>query len=104
MNWMIKYVGRWISIRELEVICLCKKFICWDKKRKYNIDIEDANEYGRYFSKLDKSDLVEEEQDASSVNFENSSIQLTNDKYTLTLLADFENDTYLKKYLFLQKM
>ena len=60
----------------------------------YNIDIEDSNEYGRYFSKLDKSDLVDEEQDASSVNFENSSIQFTNDKYTLTLLADFENDTY----------
>ena len=60
----------------------------------YNINIEDSNEYGRYFSKLDKSDLVEEEQDASSVNFENSSIQFTNDKYTLTLLADFENDTY----------
>ena len=60
----------------------------------YNIDIEDSNEYGRYFSKLDKSDLVEEEQDASSVNFENSSIQFTNNEYTLTLLADFENDTY----------
>ena len=60
----------------------------------YNIDIEDSNEYGKYFSKLDKSDLVEEDQDASSVNFENSSIQFTNDKYTLTLLADFENDTY----------
>lgn len=60
----------------------------------YNIDIEDSNEYGRYFSKLDKSDIVEEEQDASSVNFENSSIQFTNDQYTLTLLADFENDTY----------
>lgn len=60
----------------------------------YNINIEDSNEYGRYFSKLDKSDIVEEEQDASSVNFENSSIQFTNEKYTLTLLADFENDTY----------
>ena len=35
----------------------------------YNNDIEESNEYGRYFSKLDKSDLVEEEQDASSVNF-----------------------------------
>ena len=64
------------------------------KDGRYNIDIEDSKEYGRYFSKLDKSDLVEEEQDASSVNFENSSIQFTNDKYTLTLLADFENDTY----------
>lgn len=60
----------------------------------YNINIEDSNEYGRYFSKLDKSDIVEEEQDASSVNFENSSIQFTNEQYTLTLLADFENDTY----------
>ena len=60
----------------------------------YNIDIEDSNEYGRYFSKLDKSDIVEEEQDASSVNFENWIIQFTNEQYTLTLLADFENDTY----------
>ena len=60
----------------------------------YNIDIEDSNEYGKYFSKLDKSGIVEEEQDASSVNFENSSIQFTNEQYTLTLLADFENDTY----------
>ena len=60
----------------------------------YNIDIEDSNEYGKYFSKLDKSDLVEEDQDASSVNFENSSIQFVNDEYTLTLIADFENDTY----------
>lgn len=64
------------------------------KNGSYNIDIEDSNEYGRYFSKLDKSDIVEEEQDASSVNFENSSIQFTNEQYTLTLLADFENDTY----------
>ena len=60
----------------------------------YNIDIEDSNEYGKYFSKLDKSDLVEEDQDASSVNFENSSIQFVNDEYTLNLIAEFENDTY----------
>ena len=60
----------------------------------YNIDIEASNEYGKYFSKLDKSDLVEEDQDASSVNFENSRIQFVNDEYTLTLIADFENDTY----------
>ena len=60
----------------------------------YNIDIEDSNEYGKYFLILVKSDLVEEDQDASSVNFENSSIQFVNDEYTLTLIADFENDTY----------
>lgn len=60
----------------------------------YTINITDSNEYGKYFSKLDNSSLVTEEQDASSVSFENSTIQYTYENYTITLLADFENDIY----------
>lgn len=57
-------------------------------------EIKDSNEYGRIFSKLDRSDLIEEDQECSTVTFENSNIQYVNDEYTITLIADFENDTY----------
>lgn len=60
----------------------------------YSANISDSNEYGRIFSKLDKSNLIEEEQECSTVTFENSNIQYVNDEYTITLIADFENDTY----------
>lgn len=62
----------------------------------YVIDILDSDEYARYYSKLDRSDLVEEDEDSSQMSLDSSSIQyLSNDdKYTLTLLADFEGDTY----------
>lgn len=60
----------------------------------YSADIKDSNEYGRIFSKLDKSDLIDEDQECSTVTFENSNIQYVNDDYTITLIADFENDTY----------
>lgn len=60
----------------------------------YSADIANSNEYGRIFSKLDKSDLIEEEQDCSTVTFDNSNIQYVNDDYTITIIADFENDVY----------
>lgn len=60
----------------------------------YSADIKDSNEYGKIFSKLDKSDLVEEEQECSTVTFDNSNIQYVNDDYTITIIADFENDVY----------
>lgn len=61
---------------------------------KLVIDIEDSDEYGRIYSKLDKNDLVTEDQDSSQVTFDTSSIQFESDDYLITLLADFENDKY----------
>jgi len=60
------------------------------------IDILDSDEYAKYYSKLDRSDLVEEDDDSSQMSLDSSSIQYisNDDKYTLTLLADFEGDTY----------
>ena len=62
----------------------------------YTVDIADSDEYARYYSKLDKSDRLEEDEENSQVTLENSSIQYTSDddKYTLTLLADFDGDVY----------
>lgn len=60
----------------------------------YTVDIENSDEYGRIYSKLDKSDQVEEIPDSSQMTYETASIQFENDEYLITLLADFEEDTY----------
>lgn len=60
----------------------------------YSVDIENSDEYGRVYSKLDKSDLVEEIPDSSQMTYETASIQFENDDYLITLLADFEADNY----------
>ncbi len=60
----------------------------------YNIDLDDSNEYSRYYSKLDKADFLEEDEEASQVSIETSSIQFINDEWALTLLANFDTDEY----------
>lgn len=61
---------------------------------KLIIEIEDSNEYGRIFSKLDKSDLVDEDQESSQITLDTSSIQFESDEYLITLLANFDTDEY----------
>lgn len=60
----------------------------------YIIDLDDSDHYNRVFSKLDKSDLVEENEDSSVVNLEVTNILYLADGYSLNLIADFEQDTY----------
>ena len=60
----------------------------------YIIDLEDSDHYNRIFSKLDKSDLVEENEDSSVVNLEVTNILYLANGYSLNLIADFEQDTY----------
>lgn len=61
---------------------------------KLIIEIEDSDEYGRIFSKLDKSDLVDEDQESSQITLDTSSIQFESDEYLITLLANFDTDEY----------
>lgn len=60
----------------------------------YVIDFEDSKEYDKVFSKLDKSELVEENDDASVINVDVSNIMYMSDDYSLNLIADFDSDTY----------
>ena len=62
--------------------------------RTYVIDIPDSNEYGRIYSKLDRSDLVDEDPESSQITSTVSSIQFIGEDYILTLLADFDSDKY----------
>lgn len=58
------------------------------------MDIEDSNTYYRIFSILDKSDKVEQDEDSTLISLESMSTQFVNDEYTITLLADLDNDAY----------
>lgn len=60
----------------------------------YVLDIEGSDNYGRIYSRLDRSDLVEEDEDASQLTLDTSALRYENDEYQLTLLADFNEDTY----------
>lgn len=62
----------------------------------YVIDIDDSDEFGRIFSRLDKSDLVDEDEESSSITLDSANITYLGDDYTITLMADFENDTDYK--------
>ena len=58
------------------------------------LDIEGSENYGRIYSRLDRSDLVEEDEESSQLTNETSAIQYDSEKYSITLLANFETDEY----------
>lgn len=60
----------------------------------YVLDIEDSNTYGKIYSILDNSTLVDEDEESSQVSEDYSSIQFYTDKYLLQLIADFKGDEY----------
>lgn len=64
------------------------------KDKQYIIDISNSNEFGKYYSILNKSDLVNEDIEVSTVNVENSNIKFNSDDFDLTLIADFNNSIY----------
>lgn len=64
------------------------------KNGSYILDISGSDNYGRIYSKLDRSQLVQEDEDASQLTLDTSSIRYYNDEFDLTLLADFVADTY----------
>lgn len=62
-------------------------------KGAYVVDIEDYNEYGKFFSLLEKSDL-EEVQDTSQITIHTTNVTFANDDYQIVLQADLDEDMY----------
>lgn len=60
----------------------------------YVIDLDSADEYSKVFSKLDKSDLVDEVEESSVSNVSVSNVMYTSNNYSLNIIADFDSDTY----------
>lgn len=68
----------------------------YSSRGNYIIEVDDDRQFGRLYSLLDKSDLVEESEDDSLITQYNSSQVFisTDGKYQLTLLSDFDTDKY----------
>lgn len=60
----------------------------------YVIDLDDSDHFNKIFSKLDKSDLIEENEDSSVINVEVTNILYLSDGFSLNLIADFAQDIY----------
>ena len=59
----------------------------------YVVDIKDYDEYGKYYSLLDKSD-IEEVQDTAQLTLHTTNITYANDDYQIVLQADLDEDLY----------
>ena len=59
----------------------------------YVVDIKDYDEYGKYYSLLEKSDL-EEVQDTAQITIHTTNLTYVSDKYQVVLQADLDEDLY----------
>ena len=66
----------------------------YSDKNIYIIDLENADQYSKVFSKLDRSKEVKELQSSSISNASISNVMYVNDDYNLNLIADFDNNVY----------
>ena len=66
----------------------------YSDKNTYIIDVENADQYSKVFSKLDRSKEVKELQSSSISNASISNVMYVNDDYNLNLIADFDNNVY----------
>lgn len=60
----------------------------------YIIDFENSEQFNKAFSRLEKSDLVEENEDSSVVDLNVSNVMYVTDEYSFNLIAEFEQDIY----------
>lgn len=60
----------------------------------YIIDFENSDQFNKAFSRLEKSDLVEENEDSSVIDLNVSNVMYVGDDYSFNLIAEFEQDIY----------
>ncbi len=66
----------------------------YTKNGSYVIDLEDSDEYGKIYSRLDKCEELVEDEDSSTLTVHNSNIVFESDEYHCVLIADFDQDLY----------
>lgn len=65
----------------------------YTKNGAYVVDIKDYDEYSKYYSLLEKSDL-EEVQDTAQITIHTTNVTFTSDDYQIVLQADLDEDMY----------
>lgn len=66
----------------------------YSKEKNYVIDFESSDDFNKTFARLNKSDLVDENEDSSVINLDVSNINYLADGFSLNLIADFGQDIY----------
>jgi phosphoribosylaminoimidazole (AIR) synthetase len=66
----------------------------YSKDNNYVIDLENSDHFNKVFSKLQKSDKVEENEDSSVINLNVSNVLFVSDSYAFNIIADFDQDLY----------
>ena len=66
----------------------------YTEDNNYVMDFENSNQFNKAFSRLEKSDLVEENEDSSVINLEVSNVLYVGEGYSFNLIADFSQDIY----------
>ena len=65
----------------------------YTKNGAYVVDIRDYDEYSKYYSLLEKSDL-EEVQDTAQITIHTTNVTFASDDYQIVLQADLDEDMY----------
>ena len=65
----------------------------YTKNSAYVVDIRDYDEYSKYYSLLEKSDL-EEVQDTAQITLHTTNVTFASDNYQIVLQADLDEDMY----------
>ena len=61
---------------------------------EYVIQFNNDHDYNVAFSKLDRTELVEEDPDNSAITLDTSIVSYYNDDFYLQLISDFNKDEY----------
>ena len=64
------------------------------KDGTYILDIEDMDEFGKYYSLLDRNDNVEELDETSLMTIHNISLNYLYKNYQFSLISDNDQDSY----------
>lgn len=65
----------------------------YTKNGAYVVDIKNYDDYSKYFSILDNSEL-EEVQDTAQITIHTTNVTFASDKYQIVLQADLDEDMY----------
>ena len=65
----------------------------YTKNGAYVVDIRDYDDYSKFFSLLEKSDL-EEVQDTAQITVHTTNVTFASDEYQIVLQADLDEDLY----------
>ena len=66
----------------------------FEKDGSYVIEFETDKQYNKAFSRLDRSDLLEENPDGGTVSLSASVVVYEAEKFILQLVSDFDKDEY----------